>query len=701
MLTNGRFIAKSARILLLVFALVTLLVVPLSVQTVYADDTYKFSEGFSSTQGQNQWYYKQWNGSSYSDMTWNATNSNWQGSYTYCLIGNGWVHPNTNDPVIAWKAPRSGTVTIRGHMEHIGNHDVSDGVKTKIMKNSAQIWPSNGWQDIMSGFMADHIFQVSVSTDDYIYFHLNQNSTIDCDTTSWDPVISYTDTPKYTLDKAELVMDPTDVANLGIPLLDISFSVVPKSGGNIDWYHTYGEESEKFSGPLNDPCQTIVYKDIDPFTNPNNIDGRWWLSNMYVTAEGGLLAFCHMEWCTQDGFWALGLAYSADDGASFTKLGKIITTKIQEPDPNNGNITGVPYFIKDNYFYIYYRENPGIFGFTYGSVCVARALVSDVINAAKNGSVTTWHKYYNGAWNELGLGGNATDVFPLDVFHNYIVHGDAAYCTYNQKYVMSGYTDLHGNGIWISFSNDGLSWEQPTYIQHGSSSNISLSPYETIVNIDGQDNGVVGQNFYIYYTFSQNWTDPPNHYMKHVFRQKVTLNLATGNGGDIGYGIGVPAPTPIPTGTSWTASTGFSSVQGQNSWKYQEWNGSALVDMTWDSANSRWKGTPTYCLIGNDWQHPENNYESIREWVAPQAMMVRITGIAKKSTVGGDGVSVSIIVIGTTAWGPYDIAYNNTIGISHDVTVGVRVGDKVYFIVNKRNTIDCDSTIWNPTITKQ
>ena len=682
--------------IILVFLMLTAYVFSINI-LADTQDTYRFSSGFSSTQGLNQWYYKQWNGSSYSDMTWDLTNGYWKGAQSYCIVGNWWAHPDTNDAVIAWKAPKSGTITVRGHMEHSGNHDLSDGVKTLIKKNSTQVWPSSGTQDIMGGFMATHVFQVAVVTDDYIYFHLNKNSTITADTTRWDPVISYDDTPQYTLDKAELVMDPADINDLGISCIDTSLSVV-NQGSKNDWYLSFNiltRESPKFNGPLNMPVETIVYSNRDPFTNDNNVEGIWWISNIYEVDENELLAFCHLEYCDTNGHWAIGLAYSQDGGYTFAKLGKIIIPYTQEATLGDGNITGVPFIIRDGYFYIYYREKGGIYGYN----AVARALVTDVIAAARNNQVTAWNKYYNSGWTSAGLEGNFTPVMNIQLHHDNTIHGDAAYSTYFQKYVMAGYTHSHGRGVWLSFSSDGLCWEDPTYIQHGCTNNISLSPYQTIVNIDGTDNGVVGQSFYLYYSFTQDFTDIYNHLMKHVFRQKVTLNSTSGAGGDVGYGMLVPAPAPIPVNTAWNASMGFSSTQGLNSWNYYSWNGSAKTEMNWDSANSRWYGSEEYCYIGDDWQHPSSTLDSDRTWTAPQAMQVTITGTVNKVTTGGDGVLVEILKQGTVIWST-TIEQDDTTTKSYNLTEYIQAGKTITFLVKKRGTIYCDSTLWNPTITK-
>jgi hypothetical protein len=168
------------------------------------------------------------------------------------------------------------------------------------------------------------------------------------------------------------------------------------------------------------------------------------------------------------------------------------------------------------------------------------------------------------------------------------------------------------------------------------------------------------------------------------------------------YNGGTPTPTPTPTPISeesWTASTEYSSTQGDNQWYYKQWDGSIYSDMTWNSGNGRWVGAQTSCIIGNNWQHPGTN-DSVRVWDAPYGGAISITGTAKKQDItGGDGVIVTIKKNGNTLWGPQAIAYNDNAGYMHNVQTEVAQGDLIYFIVNKDGSTSYDSTSWDPTIT--
>jgi hypothetical protein len=111
---------------------------------------------------------------------------------------------------------------------------------------------------------------------------------------------------------------------------------------------------------------------------------------------------------------------------------------------------------------------------------------------------------------------------------SYLTHGDAAYSTYLGRYLLCAYNQSLGRGIYLAASDDGVHFDPPGWIQTNRNDKDSLSPYETIVNVDGTDNGVVGQVFYVYFGYRNRETlnDPnsrPYEY-RWLYRQKVTLH---------------------------------------------------------------------------------------------------------------------------------------------------------------------------------
>ncbi len=476
---------------------------------------YRFSTSFSSSQGEGHFYYRQYSGS-YSDMTWDATNDRWQGIDRNCLIGAGWMHPDAHEAALGWQAPAAGQVTIQSFIERPDAQ--GDGVRVRVVKNGAQIWPSGAWQIVAPRLVAQSSLMVDVAAGDMIYFHVDPQAEITHDTVFWDPVISYATPPKFTTDGLDLVIAPADLDAMQIPFMDASLSTVHRGAGTDNlWFHTFADSSQRFSGPLGAPAGTLLFAGATAglFSNPHGADGRWWINNVYQHSDGSLLAFNHVEMSgPQLDRFRIGLAYSSDLGTSWTYLGHIIT---MAGDPPDLNITGAPFLIVDANFYVYYND--------VDRPAVARAPVADVIAAAKLGNTSPWFKYYDGGWMEPGLGGMATS---LGVSTS-ALHSDAAFSTTKDRYILTGYDHGPGRGVWIAFSSDGLTWTQGDWLVKGSPSNLTLSPYVTIVNVDGTDNALVGDQFFVYWSFTPRWDDPvctvnaPNCGLRYVYRQLVTL----------------------------------------------------------------------------------------------------------------------------------------------------------------------------------
>ncbi|MFD2331645.1 hypothetical protein ACFSR7_20515 [Cohnella sp. GCM10020058] len=155
--------------------------------------SYQASIGYSSTQGSKNWAYQYGNGSSYADMTWDATNSRWNKSGTFSIVSANWQHPDAGaDSVRKFTVPQTGSITITGTVK---KQDTSggDGVNVKIMKNGTQIWPASGWRSIAYNDGIGYSVNISttVTASDTLLFIVNANNSVSYDSTEWDPVITY------------------------------------------------------------------------------------------------------------------------------------------------------------------------------------------------------------------------------------------------------------------------------------------------------------------------------------------------------------------------------------------------------------------------------------------------------------------------------------------------------------------------------
>lgn len=158
----------------------------------------------------------------------------------------------------------------------------------------------------------------------------------------------------------------------------------------------------------------------------------------------------------------------------------------------------------------------------------------------------------------------------------------------------------------------------------------------------------------------------------------------------------------------YASETGFGSVQGLNQWNFEEWswsgNARTVRPMTWDSANKRWKGNAAYSLIGDSWQAPDVNSESVRVFTAPRAGDVRITGeIRRLFGAAGNGVLLKIKKNDASFW-PQNadyVAMTAWTGMNVDLTTHLNAGDQLQFVVNSNGDSSYDTVNFNVNIEYQ
>lgn len=268
------------------------------------------------------------------------------------------------------------------------------------------------------------------------------------------------------------------------------------------WNKTRGGiDHMELTGSANKPFSKLVW--VKPQSEFFQYDrarfsGSFWIVNTYQSAAG-ILAFVHVEnaegsrklakgGTPTTGKSRIGLAWSSDGGESFQFLGHIL---MPFGDPEPSNIQGLPYIIKNRYFYVYFQDTTGL--------AVARATVSDVIEAAKKGEVSSWMKY-NGlelGFSSPGLGGSSQRL-GIDG----ISHSDAACSTFNNKcYIVLTRMNWKQQDTWVRLfeTDDGVNWKfKRTIVDEAASAVKEGYQYATIVDESGNDNGVVGQRFFIY-----------------------------------------------------------------------------------------------------------------------------------------------------------------------------------------------------------
>jgi hypothetical protein len=165
-----------------------------------------------------------------------------------------------------------------------------------------------------------------------------------------------------------------------------------------------------------------------------------------------------------------------------------------------------------------------------------------------------------------------------------------------------------------------------------------------------------------------------------------------------------------------TARAGFLagrdySHQGENSWTYEEWSGTARTPLTWDGElgqmglyrGSRGSGGSPV-LVGASWMKPGESTDAVRTFTVPHSGSITVRGRVHKDLYHryGNGVRVKLLKNDQQLWpaeGWQELAGGDTVGLDMNAVVSVTRGDRLHFVVNGRDSSLDDDTVWNPVIT--
>jgi plastocyanin len=167
------------------------------------------AEDFSPTQRKNHWRYMY----EQSDSTWTNIprfsptdhNGAWEVNPSQFVSAfelapaTSSETANTGGVARVWVAPRTGTISIRGHVlksDAGGGAGVYAVVNLVSGKNVTRIWPATGEKQLIagndqSGYATD-VKSVSVAAGDQVRFEVTANGDSTHDTVSWTPSVAYT-----------------------------------------------------------------------------------------------------------------------------------------------------------------------------------------------------------------------------------------------------------------------------------------------------------------------------------------------------------------------------------------------------------------------------------------------------------------------------------------------------------------------------
>ena len=106
---------------------------------------------------------------------------------------------------------------------------------------------------------------------------------------------------------------------------------------------------------------------------------------------------------------------------------------------------------------------------------------------------------------------------------------------------------------------------------------------------------------------------------------------------------------------------------------------------------------PDWTRVGKDWHHPGQETPSVRRFQVPQNGRVTITGSVLKRHLAGDGIRAVVRHNDRDVW-QAEIDGTDDQGVDPNLTLDVRKGDTIRFVVHKRGAISCDTTGWDPVI---
>lgn len=109
-----------------------------------------------------------------------------------------------------------------------------------------------------------------------------------------------------------------------------------------------------------------------------------------------------------------------------------------------------------------------------------------------------------------------------------------------------------------------------------------------------------------------------------------------------------------------------------------------------------WTG-PDWTRVGDRWHHPGELTPSIRRFEIPRDGQITISGRVFKMHLEGDGIRAAIHHNDREVWSK-EIEGKDDQGVDPSISLSVRKGDAIRFLVGKRGGIACDTTGWDPVI---
>jgi len=234
------------------------------------------------------------------------------------------------------------------------------------------------------------------------------------------------------------------------------------------------------------------------------------------------------------GFYcAVGLAVSQDEGASFRKIGPVITSA-RAKDVNGRADQGcgepcVTVSADGRQLYVYYSDHSRVAGRGV-QICLARC----PLQAAT--AIDRWRKYGDGGFDQPGLGGQDTPVLSgqagqADALFPHVSLVREFQC-YLMVFNLVVYRELspdaqpRQSGIYLASSPDGIRWSRPTQllaIRSIAAPGQEVGWHPTLL-LSAVEGGVA--KGWLYYAYSENWGHQAPQRPHYLVGQPITLSIA-------------------------------------------------------------------------------------------------------------------------------------------------------------------------------
>jgi hypothetical protein len=311
--------------------------------------------------------------------------------------------------------------------------------------------------------------------------------------------------------------------------MDASWGTLKNADGTITFFETAMGKSPyyyRYTGTFDNPLKTALTPFVIDYNGYNKVwPSGCWIDSFYKVSDTMLIGITHREdLYPQNGnqygkdYYYIGVSVSKDNGKTWKYLGDVISVKgnLSQNPKDGSNVAGCPILVVGDYLYLYYDETNDAQATS--ALSVARAKISDLVDAVGKGTVTPFFKYYNGGWNQPGINGYASCIIP-DYQFGYDFHSDAVYCKALGKYLITVQTSGL-NKLLLYQSTDGVNWESnPITLDHADG---FMFPYSSFVGFgdQGNDDGtVVEKEFYIYICRKK----LANYNYDEIYYRKVTI----------------------------------------------------------------------------------------------------------------------------------------------------------------------------------